>query len=67
MKRILYIDLVTTIGHRKFNQSAIKALRRSFEILTISREKALGDAEDVAIPYGFFNFSNRLELRGKEL
>jgi len=58
--------IVTTV-HRNFSQSAIKALRRSFEILTISREKALGDTEDVAIPYGFFNFSNRLELRAKEL
>ncbi len=67
MKRILYIDLVTTIGHRKFNQSAIKALRRSFEILTISREKALGDAPDIVIPDRFFNFSNRLDLRVKEL
>lgn len=59
--------IIATIGHRKFSRSAIKALRGSFEILTISRGKALGGTEDVVIPDGFFNFSNRLDLRAKEL
>lgn len=67
MKTILYVDLVTNVGHRKFNQLNVNTLRKEFEILTVAREKAMGNTPDLRIPEYLFEFYNRFDYRVKQL
>ncbi len=67
MKLVLYVDLITKDGHRKFNQLSINALRKEFKVLTVSSSEATGSIPDLEIPDVFFDFSGRFNYRIKKL
>lgn len=67
MKLVLYIDLITKAGHRKFNQLVINALRKEFKILTVASREATDSIPDLEIPDRFLNFSSRFNYRIKIL
>ena len=67
MKTILYVDLITNSGHRKFNQLNVEALRKEFEIFTIAHEKAMNETPDLKIPDYLFEFRNRFDYRVRQI
>jgi len=60
--RIAYADLITTQGHRTFNENIVNALRAyGFDVTTISSANAFPKdfCVDVVIPTRFFNLSDK--------
>ena len=68
MKKILYIDLLSPIGHQKFNELTLKALLKSFEVTTIAKHNfAKTFSPDITIPDVFFTNYNKIHYRIVEI
>ena len=68
MQRILYVDLLSPMGHRYFNMLNIKALSKKFDVVTAGRENAIESTKpDIVIPEDFFMVRNKVDFRIKEL
>lgn len=68
MKKILYIDLLSPKGHKKFNELSIKALASVFDVTIIARENFIDSRQsDFIIPERFFKSYNKINYRINEL
>lgn len=68
MKKILYIDLLSPKGHKKFNELNIKALSSVFDVTIVARENFIDSRQpDYIIPKSFFKSHNIINYRINEL
>lgn len=68
MKKILYIDLLSPKGHKKFNELNIKVLVSVFDVTIVARENFIDSRQpDVIIPERFFKSHNKINYRINEL
>ena len=68
MKKILYIDLLSPKGHKKFNELNINALTSVFNVTIVGRKNFIDSRQsDLVIPERFFKPHKKINYRINEL
>jgi hypothetical protein len=60
MKKGLYIDVLSPIGHNKFNNLTTKTLKKKYSLITIARKNSF-EKVDIAIPEKYFKEYKKLK------